>query len=284
MSKRNVLLSLALSLVMALSFALVGCGGGGTSTSPASTGTASTGAADDGVKTVAAGLLTVGSDCDYPPFIEMDGAQPKGYEYELLEAIAAEIGVELSYLPPQNFDTILASIASNSKMDIGVSSFTINDDRLKLVDFSLPYFDSNQAAVALIDSDFANAMDFNGKTLGAQSGTTGADWVKENLTDSGTILKEYNAASEMMAALATGDIVGAFFDEPAAAEYVATTYTNAHIIESIPTGEQYGMAISKDNPGLLEAVNNAMKTIKQNGTFDTIFLKYFPELTPPSIG
>jgi polar amino acid transport system substrate-binding protein len=271
-------LSLITALILAMSLVLVGCNGnnGGNGNNSDN--------GDAPVKTITAGVLTVGSDCDYPPFIELDGDQPAGYEFELLNAIGDEIGLTVEYLAPQNFDTILASVASGTKMDVGVSSFTINDERKQLVNFTTPYFDSNQAVVAMKTAPYTKAMDFNGLTVGAQSGTTGADWVRENLTNAGTVLKEYNQASELMAALNAGDIQGAFFDEPVAAEYVAKLYTDSQIVESIPTGEQYGISVSKDNPELLDAINKAMVTIKKNGTFDKIFLKYFPELTPPSLG
>ena len=289
MMKRKMVISLITSLAMALSLLLIGCGGSGTESSgsadsgTAGSGTASQSGASAEMTTVTPGVLTVGSDCDYPPFIEMDGEQPLGFEYELLSALADEMDLELVYLPPQNFDTILAAVAAGTKMDVGCSSFTINDERKEMADFTTPYFDSNQAVVALTGSAYTNAMSFNGKTLGAQSGTTGADWVRENLTDEGTVLKEYNQASEMMAALVAGDIEGAFYDEPAAAEWVTTLYTNTRIVESIPTGEQYGIVVSKDNPGLLKALNAAMTTIKENGTFDKIFAKYFPELQAPTL-
>lgn len=284
MEKGKKLFGVITSMVLAMSLLLVGCGGGASDTGSGNTSSGSSGSSATEIKTVTPNVLTVGSDCDYPPFIQMEGEQVLGYEYELLEAIATEMGYELEYLAPQGFDTILASVASNTKMDVGVSSFTINDERKKLVNFTTPYFDSNQAVVTMSDSSYAAATDLNGLTVGAQSGTTGADWVKENLTDAGTTLKEYNMPSELMAALIAGDIEAAYLDEPAAAEFVATVYTDTHIIEAIPTGEQYGIAVSRDNPGLLKAINEAMIAIKENGTFDKIFLKHFPELTPPSLG
>jgi polar amino acid transport system substrate-binding protein len=66
-------------------------------------------------------------------------------------------------------------------MDIGVSSFTINDERLELVDFCIPYTDSNQAVVALKTKGYTSAEDLRGLKVSAQSGTTGSDWVRENL-------------------------------------------------------------------------------------------------------
>lgn len=284
MSKKKMLLSIVTSLVLAMSLMLVGCGGSGDSSGSGSTGSDESASPTSlEAKTVTEGVLTVGSDCDYPPFIEMDGEQVLGYEYDLLEAIAHEMGYELEYLAPQNFDGLLAALASNTKMDVAVSSFTINDERKELVDFTTPYFDSNQAVVTMATADYAQATDLDGKVVGAQSGTTGADWVKENLS-SDTTLKEFNQVSEVMAALVAGDIEAAFYDEPAAANLTSTLYTETHIIESIPTGEQYGIAVSKDNPGLTADINEAMKKIKENGTFDKIFEKYFPGLTAPSLG
>jgi ABC-type amino acid transport substrate-binding protein len=133
------------------------------------------------LKLVTPGVLTVGSDCDYPPFIEMDGDTPAGFEYELMQAVGEKLGLEVVYLTPQNFDTIIPSVAAATKMDIGVSSFTINDERLKIVDFCIPYCDSNQAVVALKSKGYNSAEDLRGKRVAAQSGTTGADWVRENL-------------------------------------------------------------------------------------------------------
>jgi polar amino acid transport system substrate-binding protein len=271
-------------MVTALSVALVGC-------SPAAPSSSSSGSsATSGAATPAAqlnlvkpGTLTVGSDCDYPPFIALEGSTPVGFEYEMMEAIAAVVGLEVEYLPPQNFDSILASVAAGTKMDVGVSSFTITSERKELVDFTLSYFDSNQAVVALKSKGYTSAMDLNGKVVGSQSGTTGSDWVNENLKAPGTVLKEFNQTSEALAAMMAGDIEAVFFDEPVAAEQVKTTYTDAEIVESIATGELYGIAVSKTNTSLREQLDAALSIIKADGTFDKIFLKYFPDLTPPTL-
>ncbi|MDR1775397.1 MAG: ABC transporter substrate-binding protein [Actinomycetes bacterium] len=223
--------------------------------------------------TIEAGVLTIGSDCDYPPFIQLDGEQPAGFEFDLMTAIGEEMGLTIKYLSPQNFDSILASVDQGTKMDIGVSSFTITPERQELVDFCDPYFDSNQACVAMKDAGYTKAADLDGKKVGAQSGTTGADWVKENLPNAELV--EYTQTSEALAALQAGKIEAAFFDEPVAAEQVATTYTDAAIIEAIPTGEQYGFAVSKNNTGLRDAVNQALQTVKDNGKYKEIFAKYF---------
>jgi len=269
---KRCFLLIGLVLVLALSvLGLAGCD----STDNAVTDDQVTTQTDDdnGMVLVESGVLTVGSDCDYPPFIQLDGEKVIGFEADLLEALCDEMGLTLKFLPPQNFDSILASVSQGTKMDLGASSFTINPERQEIVDFSDPYFDSNQGCIAMKDSGFTSAMDLNGKKVGAQSGTTGADWVRENLPDAELI--EYTNASDTLAALQAGKIEAAFIDEPVAVEMVAQTYTDAEVIQAIPTGEQYGFAISKDNPVLLAAINDALATVMDNGTYAEIFARYF---------
>jgi polar amino acid transport system substrate-binding protein len=140
---------------------------------------------------------------------------------------------------------------------------------------------ASSASVAPAAAKYASAKDLDGKVVGAQSGTTGADWVTENLPNA--TLKNFNMTSEALAALQTGDIEAVFFDEPVAVEQVSTTYQNCMVLETIPTGEQYGFAVAKENSALKEQVNAALQTLKQNGKFDAIFQKYFPGATPPSL-
>ncbi|MDR2196984.1 MAG: ABC transporter substrate-binding protein [Coriobacteriales bacterium] len=269
-------LALLAALVLALSMALVGCGGGSkgaAETPPPATGDTPAPAPEEGLATIESGKILVGSDCDYPPFIYMEGDQVAGFEYELALAIGADLGYTVEYLPPQNFDTLIASVAAHSKMDIGFSSFTITDERKELVDFSIPYFDSNQACVVMKGSSYASTNDLAGLTVGAQSGTTGESWAAENIPDA--TIKGYNQTSEALAALVAGDVEAIFFDEPVAVEQVETTYTDCEIIEVIPTGEQYGIAVSKDNPALLDAINTSLQKLIADGTYATLFSKYF---------
>ena len=157
--------------VLAASMMLIGCTPKTESTTnePPKTETPAT----NEMKLVKEGVLTIGSDCDYPPFILLEGDKPVGFEYDLMEAIAADMGLQLEYLPPQNFDTLIATVASGTKMDLAVSSLTITDERKESVDFCMTYFDSNQACVIRGDSAYTTVKDLEGKVIGAQSGTTG---------------------------------------------------------------------------------------------------------------
>ena len=266
MSRTKKILTISTVVVLALSLVLVGC---------------RSSRSNSEYKLLQDGKLIIGSDCDYPPFIYMEGSQVAGFEYELMQAVGEKLNLEIVYLSPQNFDTLIASVAAGTRMDIGVSSFTITDDRKKQVDFTIPYFDSNQAVVTMKSSNYSKLSDLEGKVVGAQSGTTGADWALENIP--GITLKTFNNTSECVAALVSGAIEAAIYDEPVASEHVTSTYKECEIMLSVATGEQYGIAVGKDKPELLAAISQALKDIKADGTFDRIFKKYFPDLTPPSI-
>ncbi|MCL1797687.1 MAG: transporter substrate-binding domain-containing protein [Eggerthellaceae bacterium] len=264
MNKKKLAALLCASSMIAL-LALVGCTG---NNAPA-TGEA---------QLVKEGVLTVGSDCDYPPFILLEGDQPVGFEFDLLEAIAADLGLELEYMPPQNFDTLLTTVAGGVKMDIACSSITITEERQQTVDFCSPYFDSNQACVVQLSATYASAKELEGKTVGAQSGTTGEAWANEHLQ--GVTVKPYNQASEGLAALQAGEIEALFIDAPIAEHQIANNYPNMRLAEVIPTGEQYGFAINKDNSVLKSQIDASMQKLVDNGTYKEIFKKYFPNLEP----
>ncbi|NTU90197.1 MAG: amino acid ABC transporter substrate-binding protein, partial [Actinobacteria bacterium] len=154
-----------------------------------------------------------------------------------------------------------------------VSSFTINEERLKEIDFTDAYFDSNQAVVTLKSSSYKTADDLAGMKVGAQSGTTGEAWALENIPD--CELVPFDAITESMQALMAGKVEAVVFDLPAAVEMVNGSFTDAQILIEVPTGEQYGIVVSKDNPNLTIAINEALAELRADGTYDTIYNKYF---------
>lgn len=262
--------------------ALSGCGGEGETdaASDAADGESASGGAaetdaDNPLGLVTPGSLTVGSDCDYPPFISMDGEQPQGYEYDLMTEICDRMGLELVYLAPQKFDTLVPSVYAGGKMDVAVSSVTITEDRLDDVDFTEPYCDSNQSITVLKDSGYTSRDDLAGKTVAVHSGTTGQDWATENLPDS-TIVP-YDDQSSAFAALAAGKADAFCEDLPIAQYMVANAYPDCEIIEEIPTGEQYAIAVSKENPALLEALNEQLAALDEEDFLDELYARYFEE-------
>ncbi len=227
---------------------------------------------DNPLGLVMPGKLTVGSDCDYPPFIWMEGEQPTGFEYDLLKAMCDEMGLELNFLPPQKFDTLVPSITAGGKMDVAVSSITVTDARMEEVDFTEAYCDSNQSIAVLKDSGYTSREDLADKVIGVQSGTTGEEWAKENMPDA--TITPFDDQSSAFAALVAGKVDAVCQDLPISQYMIANAYPECEIIEEVPTGEQYAMAVSKKNPALLAALDEALAAEFANGTVDDLYEEY----------
>ena len=205
-------------------------------------------------KLVESGKLTVGSDLDYKPMEYLDGDKPAGFGVDMTQEICNRLGLEMNFLSPQNFDSLITQVNGATSMDVAVSSITINDEREELVDFSTPYYDSNLAIVTLADSDVASASDLSGKPVGAQSGSTGEEWAKENLGDSS--YTPYTGPTDALTALRAGKIQAVVLDAPVASGYVKENAGTYKLVDEIATGEQYGIAVNKDNPSYRDFLLN----------------------------
>ena len=267
------LLGLLAAVSLCAVFALASCSSGGTSETASDSADAA--ATDDGSYTlVEEGKLTVAASLDFPPFENLVDGQAEGFEVDLMTAIAEKLGLEINYLPTMKFDTIIPAITAGGTADVGVSGFTITPEREEEVDFSTPICDTNQCIVVLKGSDITGSADLSGKTIGGQSGTTGIDWANENVPDAAEVVTfdEYTA---VFAALQSGQVEAVVLDKPVADYYVNTAYDECEVVEEIPTGEQYGIAVSKDNPNLTAAINDAIAELQEDGTFTEIEEKWF---------
>lgn len=258
------------ALVAAL--ALVGCSSGTSASSSSSAASSSSEAASE-VVLVNDGVLTVAASLDFPPFENLEGEEAVGFEVELVKLIGEEAGYEVEYLPTVKFDTIVPLISAGGKADIGASGITINEDRATEVDFTLPIIDSNQGVVVMKDSGYTEVEDLYGKKIGAQSGTTGYDWAVENIEGAEVI--PYDEMTAVFAALQAGQIDAITADLPVVQYYVKNAYTDAWVIAEIPTGEQYGIVVNKDNPVLTEQLNAAIEAIKADGRYQELYDKWF---------
>lgn len=269
--KSKALKAAAVALSCALAVACLGlaaCGGSNSGSDGSSSGNASSGS----YKLVESGKLTVGSDLDYKPMEYLDGDKPAGFGVDMTQEICNRLGLEMNFLSPQNFDSLITQVNGGTSMDVAVSSITINDEREELVDFSTPYYDSNLAIVTLATSDIASASDLSGKPVGAQSGSTGEEWAKENLGDSS--YTPYTGPTDALTALRAGKIQAVVLDAPVASDYVKGDAGTYKLVDEIATGEQYGIAINKDNPELKKAIDSALADMQADGTLDKLKNKW----------
>lgn len=252
--------------VLASSLALFGCSSNDQGSTSSTSGT------DSGYTLINDGKLTVAASLDFPPFENLNGDKPEGFEVDLMGLLAEELGVESNYLPSTKFDTIVPLIQTGGKADVGVSGITINDERLEQVDFTDPICDVNQSITVLKDSGVTDVAQLEGKKVGAQTGTTGYEWAAENIKD--VEMVGFDEMTAVFLALQSGQIDAIAVDLPVANYYVKTAYTDCQVIKEIPTGEQYAIAVSKDSPELTKALNTALKAVRENGKYDELAAKW----------
>lgn len=287
---KNTWLVASLACLCALCLVLVGCGGG--STEEAATDTAATNEAttDDAATTdeavaeytlVEDGKLIVASDLDFPPLDSFEGGEAQGFDVELSKAIAEKLGLECEYLPPMDFDAIIPMIQQGGKADIGNSAFSITEERKEQIDFTNAYLDSNLGVAVKKDAGIPTgdeaalieALNVADKTIAVQAGTTGEQWAKENLPDA-TIVP-LASVTVCMTGVSTGQYDAFCADLPVIGHQCTVSFTDCEIALEIPTGEQYGIVVSKDNPGLTAAINNALSELESDGTMASLKEKWF---------
>jgi len=229
------------------------------------------------------GKVIIGNNAEWPPFeyVDEDG-NIVGFDPELMAAIAEEAGFEFEFVNTR-WDGIFVALASG-EFDAVMSAATITPERAETVDFSDPYFDAGQMIAVRADTtDITGPEDLAGKKVGVQLGSTGDIWLTDE-TEAEVIRYEENTLA--FQALANGDVDAAVCDSPTAIELVkANPEMNLKVLEGVYTEEQYGIAVNKDRPDLLEAINRGLAAVKASGKYDEIYEKYFgTEEAVPELG
>lgn len=267
MSKTRLTSLFAVLLLALTAIVVVGCGGGSDET----TGGGEGGGGGGGEK------LTVGSDIPYPPFEQGKAGHYTGFDIELMEAIGEKIGREPEF-QDTSFETIFRDV-QQGKFDAVISAATITEEREKAVDFSNPYYLSEQALLVKEGSPFKELKELEGKTVGVQQGTTGQELAKEEL--GGSEIRPYPEGPDAVNALKNGTVEGVVIDAPVAEN--AEQAGGVEVAEKIPTEEDYGIAVAQGNTELLEEINKGLEEVEKDGTYTKIFEKWFHFEPPKAI-
>jgi polar amino acid transport system substrate-binding protein len=219
--------------------------------------------------------LTVGSDIPYPPFEQGKPGEYTGFDIELMEAIGEKIGRKAEF-QDTSFETIFRDVAQG-KFEAVISAATITEEREKAVDFSNPYYLSEQAVLVEEGSDIQSFEDLEGKTVAAQQGTTGLELSKEKANASE--IRPYPEGPDAVNALKAGTVEAVVIDAPVAQNAVEKS-GGVEIAEKVPTEEEYGIAVAQGESDLLEEINTGLEEVMDDGTYKKIYEKWF-KLEPP---
>ena len=204
----------------------------------------------------------VASDIPWKPFemITEDG-EFFGFDLDLMRAVAVTAGFEVEI---QNvaFDAIIEEVRTG-RAHIGASGFTITAEREGTIDFSGPYFLSNQAVVIRKDSglNIVTALAGQGPNLavGAQNSTTGLWWGEDNLAVFGVEIRGYETYPAAILDLVNGRLDAVIQDEPASVASISAYPDVLTIAGIINTYEYFGFLVADGDPnGLLPKINEAL--------------------------
>lgn len=220
-------------------------------------------------------VLRVATEPSFAPFEYMDQNTSEliGFDIDIIKAIGEVEGFKpnISSMP---FDGQIPAVLTN-QIDVAISGFTITDERKKIVNFSEPYYDAGLGA--LVRNEYKDSIksldDLKGKTICAQIGTSGAMFAQKI---EGASVTQFNTASEAFMELNKGSCVASVNDKPVLEYYLATTKDlDLYLLNDRFTFEQYGIVTSKNNQELTDKISRGLKKIKENGTYDKIYAKWF---------
>lgn len=219
-------------------------------------------------------VVTVGTNAEYQPFEFVDeNGEIVGFDIELMKAIGERAGFTPEFVNTK-WDGIFVALASG-EFDTVISAVTITPERAETIDFSDAYFNAGQGIAVQSSNDTitdANSL-VSGMKVGVQGGTTGDIWLTENTEVEVARFDENPLAVQ---ALAAGDVDAVVADFPTLSDILKQNpELDLKLVGDPFTEELYGIGIRKGQDELKESINAALASLKEDGTYDAIFDKYF---------
>ena len=221
--------------------------------------------------------FTVGFDAEYPPYGYMDeNGEYTGFDLELAEAVCELKGWTL-VKQPIAWDSKDTELDSGS-IDCIWNGFTINGREDKY-EWSVPYVDNSQVIVVKKDSGITSFADLKDKTVGVQAASAALDVLSDaegqkELAATFKKLMEFADYNTAFVELEAGSIDALAMDIGVAQYQIESRGDNFIILDEHLNAEKYGIGFKLGNTELRDEVNEALKTLKENGTFDKLAEKY----------
>lgn len=228
--------------------------------------------------TVSAETLRVVTDPSFVPFEMMDQetGEMVGFDMDIIAEVAKRAGFEYD-LNTMDFNGIIPALQTGN-VDIAIAGITITDERQEIVDFSDPYYDSGLRILVRQDNDDVKEIsDLEGLKIGTKIGSTSYDFLTKTLDDDDGVTP-YPGSSDMYMALMSRAVDAVFYDAPNVG-YFASTRGEGKVktVGELYEGQQYGIALKKGSEWV-DGVNEALASIREDGTYKEIYEKWFGEM------
>jgi glutamate transport system substrate-binding protein len=256
---RNTRLAATLG-VLALALATAACGGDDSTGSGSSSGIIGKAASDK--------KLTIGVKADQPGLGLQTGTTYTGFDIEIAKIVAKGLGVDESGITWKT--TVSANrepYIQQGQVDIVVATYTINDDRKKVVDFAGPYYEAGQDLLVPATSTITGPESLAGKKVCSVSGSTPAKRIQ---TDYKTAkLQQFDSYSKCITALAGGQVDAVTTDDIILAGYASQEqYAGKFKVVGKPfSTEPYGIGVKKTDTAGCNKINDILKTAATDGSY-----------------
>jgi lysine-arginine-ornithine-binding protein len=227
-------------------------------------------------------VVRIGTEGAYPPFNYIDSdKQLQGFDVDITKAMCDEMKVQCTFVA-QDWDGIIPALLAG-KYDAIAASMSITDERKKVVDFTVKYYQTPATFIAPKDTKITDTSPAGlaGKTIGAQSSTTHATYLEDKYKNSD--VKLYATQDEANADLASGRLDAVLADKTVLYEWAQKTdqgkccaLIGTDIVDRKYFGDGVGIAVRKDDAELKAMFNKAIAAILKDGTYKKVNDKYFP--------
>ncbi len=263
---------------------IAGCGSSSSSdSSDSSTSGSAAGSGTTGTDTsleyvLEKGELVLGLDDSFPPMgFRDDNNEIVGFDIDVAEAVCEKLGVELVTQP---VDWESKEIELNAKnIDCIWNGLSVSEERQESMNMSIPYMENHMALVVRPDDSVTSIEDMEGKALALQSGSTAEEALD---SEEGAALKDIvstvNAFDDNLTALLdldTGASDAVLMDDVVANYLIEENGKDYVVLSDFLYAEDYAIAFRKGDDALTEAVNDALRELKEDGTLAEIATEWF---------
>jgi polar amino acid transport system substrate-binding protein len=231
----------------------------------------------DWLRVQEAGVIVVGTSADYPPFefynsnFELDG-----FDIALMRALGERMGVTVAF-NDFAFDGLLDALRLG-QVDAAIGAVTITPDREQIVDFTVPYYLGDSAALARKEftRTITSATQMAGLRIGVERGTTYHAWAQQNLVDQGVIaqtdLIPYGTTQPLLRDVRNGTVDLALLGL-LPAEQAARQFGDLKIVAQGTNKQKFGVAARTDS-SLIDELNTALLEVQADGTLAALVKQY----------
>ena len=225
--------------------------------------------------------LKVAIDPTYEPFTyKTPDGKPTGFDVDIANAVCAEIKRKCVFVE-QVWDSMIPGLQAR-KYDVIVSSLSMTEERKRVIDFSDRYYKTPSAIVVKKGTAYTGPASLKGKRIGVLKGSTQEKWALGELKPAGVNIIPYEAQDQVYLAINAGRLAGTVADKvevhggvlrkPEGKDY---GYVGPDQYDTKYYGDGIGIGMRKGQKELKDQINQAIKTIRSNGTYNTIAKKYF---------